>query len=137
MIQLDSNIAIALLNRTAERVRARFDAARANGTTIAISIVVFHELTFGAAASEQRERNEAKIALLISQDIAILPFEEADARHAADIRAHLRRLGTPIGPYDVFIAAQARRVDATLVTSNGREFERVPGLRLTDWAKSA
>ena len=136
MIHLDSNIVIALLNRGGERVRARFYSAQAEGTTIAISIVVFHELMFGAAASEQRERNEAKIALLISQDIAILPFEEADARHAADIRAHLRRPGTPIGPYDVLIAAQARRAGATLVTSNGREFERVPELRLADWAKS-
>ena len=89
---------------------------------------------FGAAASRNRERNEAKIALLISRDIAILAFEEADARHAADIRAHLRRLGTPIGPYDVFIAAQARRRDAVLATANGREFRRVPGLRVTDWA---
>ena len=88
---------------------------------------------FGAAASLRRERNEAKIALLIAQDIAILPFEEADARHAADIRAHLRRLGKPIGPYDVFIAAQARRRDATLVTANFGEFERVPGLLVTNW----
>jgi tRNA(fMet)-specific endonuclease VapC len=137
MIHLDTNIAIALLNRTGASVREHFDAAQAEGTAIAISVVVFHELMFGAAASERRERNEAKIALLISQDIAILPFEEADAPHAADIRAHLRRLGTPIGPYDVFIAAQARRVGATLVTSHGREFERVPALRLADWAKSA
>ena len=46
---------------------------------------------------------------------------------------HLRKRGTPIGPYDTLIAAQARRRGATLVTSNLREFERVPGLALADW----
>jgi tRNA(fMet)-specific endonuclease VapC len=60
MIHLDANIAIALLDRTGASVRARFDAAQAEGTTIAISIAVFHELMFGAAESEQRERNETK-----------------------------------------------------------------------------
>ena len=47
--------------------------------------------------------------------------------------ADLKRKGTPIGPHDVLIAAQARRHDATLVTANTREFSRVPGLRLEDW----
>lgn len=133
MIHLDANVAIALLDRTAARVRARFDAARADGETMAVSIVVYHELMFGAAASRRREANEWKIALLLSQEIAILPVEEADARHAADIRAHLRRLGKPLGPYDVFIAAQARRAGATLATGNVRDFQRVPRLRVTDW----
>ena len=40
----------------------------------------------------------------------------------------------PIGPYDLLIAAQARRRGAALVTLNRREFERVPGLMVTDWA---
>ncbi|HLW92930.1 MAG TPA: hypothetical protein VKS78_16730 [Roseiarcus sp.] len=50
------------------------------------------------------------------------------------MRAHLRKLGAPIGPHDLFIAAQARRCGATLVTANSREFERAPGLTVTDWA---
>ena len=54
-------------------------------------------------------------------------------RSAADIRASLEALGTPIGPYDVLIAAQARRRNAALVTLNRREFERVPGLIVTNW----
>jgi tRNA(fMet)-specific endonuclease VapC len=40
---------------------------------------------------------------------------------------------TPISPYDVLIAAQARRRGAALVTLNRNEFERVPGLLVTDW----
>lgn len=66
--------------------------------------------------------------------IDVIPFEAEDAAHAGEIRAHLESKGTPIGPYDYLIAAQARRRAATLVTLNMREFSRVPGLMVTDWA---
>ncbi len=135
MIHLDTNVAIALLDPRRPDVRARFDAATAAGTPMALSIIVYHELMYGAAASERREANENKVAVLISAArLTILPFESEDAREAADIRAHLRRTGSPIGPYDVLIAAQARRSGTTLVTANTREFERVPGLIIVDWA---
>ena len=65
--------------------------------------------------------------------ISILPFEVEDAEEAGDIRAALERVGRPIGPYDILIAAQVRRRGATLVTANQREFERVPGLAVEDW----
>ena len=55
-------------------------------------------------------------------------------REAGEIRAALARIGKPIGPYDLFIAAQARRRGATLITANEREFARVPGLTTADWA---
>ena len=135
MIHLDTNVTIALLNDRQPAVRGRFDAARAAGTPLGHSMVVYHELMDGAAHSERRAANEEKIALFIaSGGLTLLPFEEADAREAADIRAHLRRRATPIGPYDVLIAGQARRAGAPLVTANAREFGRVPGLIVTDWA---
>ena len=135
MIWLDTNVAIALLGDRAPLVRRRFDEARATGAAMGLSIVVCHELMHGAAISRRRDENELKIALFVAAgDLAILPFQDDDARHAADIRAHLKRLGTPIGPYDVLIAAQARRAGEPLVTANGREFERVPGLTVLDWA---
>lgn len=65
----------------------------------------------------------------------VLNFDQDDAREAGEIRATLRAAGTPIGPYDVLIAAQARRRDAVLITTNTREFVRVPGLRIEDWTK--
>jgi tRNA(fMet)-specific endonuclease VapC len=135
LIHLDTNVAIALLNDTQPRVRARFDAARTAGTPFSLSMIVYHELMLGAAASKRRKANEDKIALFIaSGDIALLAFEAADAIEAAEIRAQLKRTAKPIGPYDVLIAAQARRAGTTLVTANTREFERVPGLLVTDWA---
>jgi tRNA(fMet)-specific endonuclease VapC len=135
VIHLDANVAIALLNDRQPQVRARFDAALGAGMPLALSIIVFHELMYGAAASERRKANEDKIAIFIaSARLALLPFEAADAREAADIRADLKRAGAPIGPYDVLIAAQARRAGTTLVTANTREFERVPGLTVVDWS---
>ncbi len=135
MIHLDTNAAIALLNDRQPSVRTRFDEARAAHTPLALSIVVYHELMYGAAASERRRENEQKIALFVAAGGLDIPvFEQADAKEAADIRAHLRRLGSPIGPYDVLIAGQARRAGATLVTANSCEFERVPGLTVANWA---
>jgi tRNA(fMet)-specific endonuclease VapC len=134
MIHLDANVAIALLNARPPVVRDRFDAARSDGAALFMSSIVLHELMFGAAASQRRQGNEEKIAMLVASGIEILSFDADDAGHAGDIRAYLKRAGTPIGPYDVLIAAQARRRGATLVTANGREFERVPGLSVTDWA---
>jgi tRNA(fMet)-specific endonuclease VapC len=135
VIHLDTNAAIALLNDRQPAVRTRFDEARAAHTPLALSIVVYHELMYGAAASERRRENEHKIALFVAAGRLDVPaFEQGDAQDAADIRAHLRRLGAPIGPYDVLIAGQARRAGATLVTANSREFERVPGLTVSDWA---
>ena len=137
MIHLDTNVAIALLNEQTPRVRARFDAARTAGTPVGLSIIVYYELMYGAAASKRRKGNEDKIALFISSGgIALLPFDVADAIEAADIRAYLKRTAKPIGPYDLLIAAQARRAGTTLVTANIREFSRVPGLTVMDWAVS-
>lgn len=90
---------------------------------------------YGAAASERRKANEDKIAIFIaSARLNLPPFEVEDAREAAAIRADLKRAGALIGPYDVLIAAQARRAGTTLVTANTREFDRVPGLSVVDWA---
>ncbi len=102
---------------------------------MALSTIVYHELMYGAAASERRKANEDKIVLFISDGaLSLLPFEDGDAVEAADIRAHLKRAATPIVPYDVLIAAQARRAGTTLITANTREFVRVPGLTVVDWA---
>jgi tRNA(fMet)-specific endonuclease VapC len=135
VIHLDANVAIALLNDRQPQVRARFDAALAAATPLGLSIIVYHELMYGAAASERCKANEDKIAIFIASGrLSLLPFEAEDAREAADIRAHLKRAGAPIGPDDVRIAAQARRAGTTLVTANTREFERVPGLIVVNWS---
>jgi tRNA(fMet)-specific endonuclease VapC len=134
MIFLDTNAVIAVLNDPASPVRAGLDGAIGRGGGLALSSVVLFELQYGAAKSARPERNMLRIADFLTGPIDVLPFESEDAEEAADIRAALEREGAPIGPYDVLIAAQARRRNALLVTANGREFCRVRGLRCEDWA---
>jgi tRNA(fMet)-specific endonuclease VapC len=71
----------------------------------------------------------------LSAPVETPAFDREDAEHAADIRSFLKRQGTPIGPYDILIAGQARRRGAILVTANVREFRRVPRLAVEDWTK--
>ena len=65
---------------------------------------------------------------------AALEAALAAAQRYGELRAHLERQGTPIGPLDQQIAAHALALGITLVTNNLREFDRVPGLRLENWA---
>jgi tRNA(fMet)-specific endonuclease VapC len=134
MICLDTNAVIAVLNQTGSRVEGRLRVVLKNGNPVAISAVVLVELWHGAHKSARTERNAKRIEEFLAAPILVLPFDADDAHEAGQIRATLERFGTPIGPYDILIAAQARRRGATLVTANAREFTRVPGLKTEDWA---
>jgi tRNA(fMet)-specific endonuclease VapC len=134
MICLDTNAVIAVLNSRTSPVRTRIVAALNQRLALAISSIVLFELRYGAAKSAHPGRNVQRIADFLTGDIEVLPFEPADAEEAGDIRAALERAGAPIGPYDLLIAAQARRRAALLVTANAREFTRIPGLLTEDWA---
>ena len=48
-------------------------------------------------------------------------------------RAELAISGSPIGPYDIQIAAQGITRGLIVVTHNTSEFTRVPGIQLEDW----
>src|SRR5438045_7641411 len=65
--------------------------------------------------------------------LIIIEFTSQDAIAYAQIRAKLERAGTPIGPLDTIIAAQAAARELTLVSNNEREFRRVSGLRMENW----
>lgn len=134
MICLDTNAAIAVLNGRPPAVRTRLAAALAAGEEVAIFAAVLFELRYGVARSARPKENAERVATLLSGPVAILPFAAEDADEAGALRAVLERAGTPIGPFDLLIAAQARRRGATIVTANAREFARVPGLKRLDWA---
>jgi tRNA(fMet)-specific endonuclease VapC len=134
MICLDTNAVVTMLRDRRSAIRGRFDAALQRGGTFAIPSIVLFELYYGAAKSTQRDSNLQRIAEFLLAPIEVLPFGWEDAQEAGEIRATLAMAGTPIGPYDVLIAAQTRRRDAVLVTANAREFARVPGLKHENWA---
>jgi len=130
---LDTNAIIAAINNRPARVRDRLTRALADGERVGVPVIALFELVYGYEKSQQRHANRAAAQSFMTLDVEPLAFEPADAEHAGAIRALLERAGTPIGHYDLLIAAQARRYDATLVTANRREFARVPDLKVVDW----
>jgi tRNA(fMet)-specific endonuclease VapC len=129
---LDTNAVIALIGRKSDHLVQRiFDSAP---RSLAVSSVVVHELYYGAYKSSRVEHNLETLRLLLA-DFAVLDIEENDAIVSGAIRASLALKGTPIGPYDVLIAGQAKARNLVLVTNNTKEFERVDGLAIEDWTK--
>jgi len=127
---LDTNVCIRLLNNTNPTVTARLAAQQPEN--IYLSTVVQMELVYGAYRSANLERNLALLERFFSQFSSLLLDEQA-ARVAGQVRAQLAALGTPIGPYDVQIAAIALVNNLILVTHNTGEFSRVNGLQIEDW----
>ena len=134
---LDTNAVIALLKNQPAGVRARLRRAVSRGASIAVSSVVLYELWYGVARSGRRRENAERLRVFLSGNVNIVPFDENDAAAAGDLRATLERAGTPIGPYDQLMAAQALRNRTTLVTANVAEFARVSGLIWQDWTAEA
>lgn len=130
---LDTNTVITLVGRKSDVVLARLD--RVKPGVVGISSIVAHELYFGAYKSQKIEHNLETLRLLFA-DLVILDFDQGDARAAGEIRGELARKGTPIGPFDVLIAGQAKHRGAILVTNNVGEFRRVEELRLADWTET-
>lgn len=102
-------------------------------TDVCASVVTKAELMFGVAVSPSQERDRAALDGLL-RHVAILDLDEDVAAHYAEIRADLKRRGEMIGGNDLFIAAHARRLGIVLVTANTREFARVSGLAVENWA---
>jgi tRNA(fMet)-specific endonuclease VapC len=126
---LDATAVIALLNDSTSPIARRI--RRYAPRDFGVSAVVIHELYYGAFKSQRVEKNVARVDGL---QFPVLEFDQEDARQAGEIRAHLASKGTPIGPYDVLIAGQAKARELTLVTNNTTEFTRVSGLKVEDWA---
>jgi tRNA(fMet)-specific endonuclease VapC len=135
MFCLDTNAVIAAIGKRPGTVDNRLQNEFGRGTSIIVPVIVLHELLFGVAKSTRRTENKRMLDQFLAAPFDVPDFDAEDADDAAEIRAYLQSKGTPIGPYDVLIAAQARRRGATLVTANVREFRRVPRLSVEDWAK--
>jgi tRNA(fMet)-specific endonuclease VapC len=127
---LDTNICIYIARHQPPEVRERF--ARHGADELGMSLITYGELRFGAEKSQARERVLASLEQL-TRLIGVLPLPLAAGEHYGEIRAALQRTGQPIGGNDLWIAAHARAASCVLVTNNGREFERVPGLQVENW----
>ncbi|MBU3695100.1 PIN domain-containing protein [Dechloromonas sp.] len=130
MILLDTNICIYIINAKPPAVLARFHRFRLGD--IGLSSVVAAELAYGVAKSGSMRNRQALQGFLAP--LEVVPFDEQAVWAYGELRADLERRGQPIGALDTMIAAHALALDALLVTNKTREFERVSGLRLENWA---
>ena len=126
---LDTNILSDLILNPHGSVAERISSA--GESTVCTSIVVAAELRFGAEKSGS-SKLAVRIDLILSA-LDILPLEAPADRHYGEVRQQLASQGTPIGPNDLLIAAQALALDLTIVTANVKEFSRVPGLAVENW----
>lgn len=130
MFLLDTNVCVYAMKNTFPQLTQRMYAH--DPSELFLSAVTVFELEYGAEKSDWGDRTRWKLAMFLAP-FTILPFTADDAAAAARIRAYLEKRGTPIGPYDLQIAAQGSARGLTVVTRNTGEFSRVPGLALEDW----
>ncbi len=126
---LDTNVLSAIIRDSEGNVAREYRKAVADCFT---SIVVAGEVHFGLAKAP--EKREAKDSARFLKALPVVAMEQGVELRYGDIRARLEAAGTPIGSNDLWIAAHALALDATLVTANEREFRRVPGLKVENWA---
>jgi tRNA(fMet)-specific endonuclease VapC len=127
---LDTNICIDVIKA---RPPSMLESFNRHAGHIAISAITLSELLHGVEKSAAPERNLAAVENFCSR-LDVLPYGPKASLHYGQIRAALERRGTPIGVNDLHIAAYARSEGLTLVSNNLREFERVEGLLLENWA---
>jgi tRNA(fMet)-specific endonuclease VapC len=127
---LDTNVVVTYLRGKDPLVKQRVDAQ--SPSDLRVCSVVLGELYYGAALSHQPGANATKVRNF-TQALVSLPYDDRSSEEFGNLRAFLEKLGTPIGPYDLMIAAIALTNNVTLVTHNTAEFSRVPGLPLEDW----
>mgnify|MGYP003442814823 CR=1 FL=1 len=101
-----------------------------------MSAVTFAELSYGvqASAAAKRKQNQAVLDNLVLH-LAVLDWPQEAAKHYAEIRLDLKKRGAQLGAADLMIAAHARAMGATVVTNNTKDFGRVKGLRVENWAQ--
>lgn len=126
---LDTNIAIYVIRR---RPVELLDVFNQHAGQMCISSITLAELLHGVEKSSMPDRNLLQVEDFVSR-LEVLSYGDKAAAHYGDIRADLERKGTPIGVNDLHIAGHARSEGLTLVSNNGREFERVVALRLLNW----
>ena len=128
---LDTNICIYIRNKRPEQVLRRFRTLRPGEA--ALSVITYGELLYGASKSAQRVAALERLHELVNL-LPALSLPESAAEAYGTIRAKLEAKGEMIGNNDLWIAAHAMAAGLTLVTNNEKEFRRVRGLKVQNWA---
>lgn len=128
---LDTDICIYIRMGRPQAVVRRFKTVHPGEA--ALSVITYGELRYGAEKSVHREPALERLHQLV-QIVPALSLPERAAEAYAFIRAELERRGEMIGNNDLWIAAHALASELTLVTNNEKEFRRIPGLKVKNWA---
>ena len=131
---LDTNICSFIMRERPPSVLDRLQQAVELQNSVAISVITYYEMLLGAIGSAS-PRHARLIEAFVARLSAILPWDRLAAEEAMRIRRDLNAKGTPIGANDAMIAGHALAADCVLVTNNIREFSRVAGLHVEDWAR--
>ena len=133
MICLDTNVMIAVMRGVAP-IRLRLESVLVAGEPVAAPAIFLFELWIGVRKSARPLVQEQRLNAILGLGFEVLDFDQGDAMEAGEIRAALEKEGRTIGPYDLLIAAQARRRRSRLATADLAEFRRVPALEVAAWA---
>lgn len=126
---LDTSILVELLRGRADSLLSQLDREAGN---LCVSMITVMELDYGVERSNQSKNMRHDVDDLLSL-LQVKDFDRPAAMHTGSIRRTLADRGESIGPYDSLIAGHARSQGCTIVTSNLREFARVPALTSVDW----
>jgi tRNA(fMet)-specific endonuclease VapC len=129
---LDTDTASYAMKKSNDAVLRRL--AEVPVLDVRISAISKAELSYGIAVSPNPARDAERLRFFL-QFITVEDFTGAMDEHYGTIRADLKIRGQMIGANDLFIGAHARFLGLTLVTNNIREFSRIPGLKLENWAE--
>ena len=128
---LDTDICIYIIKRKPLHVLERLESIQPD--QLSMSAITFAELMNGAKKSQRVEANVSRLNAL-GEILEICSFDQQAAVAYGDVRSSLEKRGEVIGPHDLLIAAHALSLDRTLITNNEREFKRVEGLKVDNWA---
>jgi tRNA(fMet)-specific endonuclease VapC len=129
---LDTNACVDYLSGRYPAVVSRIQ--RSLPSDLGLSAVVVAELRYGADRSARPKANHSRIDVLVAE-VPFLDFDLDAASAYGRLRSRLEAAGTPIGPNDMLIAAQALSRGLTVVSDNVGELQRVKGLRLENWRR--
>jgi tRNA(fMet)-specific endonuclease VapC len=131
---LDTNICSFIMRERPVSVLERLQAAAAGQDTTVVSVITYYEMLLGTIGSRASPRHAALVESFVARLSAILPWDRQAAEESTRIRRDLTARGASIGGNDTMIAGHALATDCVLVTNNMRDFARVKGLRVEDWA---
>ena len=129
---LDTNICIYIMNKRPKEIIEKFKKFEPG--EIGISTITVSELHYGISKSRHQKKNQLRLEEFLAP-LEILDYDEEAAGAYGDIRFQLEKLGRPIGPLDLLIAAQAASRGLILVTNNDKEFNRIKNLIVENWTK--